>query len=299
MIAAMNADDEIFSDEPLVRRLLKLHAPDWAELQISRLQSSGTDNALYRLGETLLMRLPRRLSAISLLEKETVWLPQLTGLPLEVPKVRLAVCPSFEFEFGFTVFDWLDGDIAECQSLEDTEQAAQDMAQFLKALQVKSTVGAPVAGDCNHHRGVALSLLSTNTLEAIEGLADEIDVKAAKNIWHEACALPFQGKPAWLHGDLKSDNLIAREGRLSAVIDWGLCAVGDPAADNSVAWSWVEPEARDVFQSEMDLDESEWLRAKGWALYGAAIALNYYRGGKNEALCEQSRRTLMRLGLYL
>jgi hypothetical protein len=73
--------------------------------------------------------------------------------------------------------------------------------------------------------------------------------------------------------------------------------VGDPAADHAAAWAWVDPVARDAFRAALDLGAADWLRAQGWALYGAAIALAYYRGGGNETLCLQSRRTLARLGL--
>ena len=86
---------------------------------------------------------------------------------------------------------------------------------------------------------------------------------------------------------------------MSGVIDWGLSAVGDPAADYATAWFWIDPSARAAFRDHLDLDDSDWLRAKGWALYGAVIALSYYRGGRNESLCQQSRLTLSRLGLLL
>lgn len=100
-----------------------------------------------------------------------------------------------------------------------------------------------------------------------------------------------------MHGNIKADNLIARAGVLQGVIDWGLAAIGDPAADYASAWSWVDPRARNVFRDSLNLSEGDWLRAQGWALYGAVIALSYYCGSKNEALTLQSRLTLSRLDL--
>ncbi len=138
------------------------------------------------------------------------------------------------------------------------------------------------------------------SIEGAKGiLADEIDSKAAHLLWKRACALPLPQKSVWLHGDLKADNLLARDGRLHAVLDWGLAAVGDPAADYATAWVWIDPLARDHFRKALGLSDEDWLRAQGWALYGAVIALSYYRGGRNEALCRQCRLTLSRLGLFL
>ncbi len=133
--------------------------------------------------------------------------------------------------------------------------------------------------------------------QAIASLADEIDARAARALWEAAAAAPGPAAQVWLHGDLKADNLIARAGALAGVIDWGLAAVGDPAADHAAAWTWVDPAARDIFRAALDLGAADPLRAQGWALHGAAIALAFYRGGGNDALCRQSRRMRARLGL--
>jgi len=146
-------------------------------------------------------------------------------------------------------------------------------------------------------RGAALDALTQAMLPALDTTADEMDVRRARAMWDKACAAGLRRPPVWLHGDLKADNLIARGGDLRGVIDWGLSAVGDPAADYAAAWSWIDPTARAVFRDRLGRDDSDWHRAKGWALYGAVIALGHYRGGRNDALCRQSRSTLSRLGL--
>lgn len=293
----MEPNDEIPSDEMLVKRLIRDQAPELGAFPVSRLASSGTDNALYRLGDRLIVRLPRRRSAIPLLTKEIAWLPLFADLPLEVPRLRFHGYADTACEQLFAVVDWLDGSVAETKLLQEPTRAAIDLAMFLKALQSKGTANAPIAGTSNHHRGVALEDMTVNTCAAIEDLAEEIDVQRAFKLWDDACAQSVPKIPVWLHGDLKADNLLVRDGRLVAVIDWGLCAVGDPAADHAVAWTWVAPEARQVFRRELDLGETDWLRAQGWALYGAVIALSYYRGGRNEALSQQCRHTLTQLGL--
>jgi aminoglycoside phosphotransferase (APT) family kinase protein len=66
-------------------------------------------------------------------------------------------------------------------------------------------------------------------MAAIAALVDEIDSQAATEVWEEAIASTWNGSPVWVHGDLTASNLLVVDGRLSAVIDFGCSAVGDPA----------------------------------------------------------------------
>ncbi|MBE9637351.1 aminoglycoside phosphotransferase family protein [Salipiger mangrovisoli] len=293
----MDHPDEFALEDAAVARLLRAQAPGWAALPVRRIGSSGTDNAIYRLGERLCLRVPRRPSAVGLLANEMDWLPRLGSLPLEVPHLRLRGRGDTASVPDFAVFDWLEGGIASMAAIADWPEAARRLAAFLGALKKKDTRAAPRAGESNHRRGVALGDLSPVTRDCIDLLADEIDAARARRLWESACAAVFRGPAVWLHGDLKADNLIARDGALCGVIDWGLAAVGDPAVDCAAAWSWVAPSARDVFRDALNVDDAEWLRARGWALYAAVVALSHYRGGGNEALCRQSRQTLARLDL--
>jgi aminoglycoside phosphotransferase (APT) family kinase protein len=254
---------------------------------------------MFRLGDRLTFRIPRRASAAVLLSKELDWLPHLGGLPLDVPVLRFRGRANLGVDGDFGIFDWIEGQIASPENIADSHAAARMLATFLQALHRKHTRGAPPAGAENNRRGVELEKLAPVTLPAIDMLADEIDADRAHALWQAACTIACRQPPVWLHGDLKADNLIAKDGRLRGVIDWGLCAVGDPAADYAAAWSWVDPSARATFRDALGLDDNDWLRAEGWALYGAVIALSYYRGGRNEALCRQSRLTLSRLELLL
>jgi len=289
--------DDIAPEEAAIQRLLLKMTPQWADLPVRRLVSSGTDNAIYRIGDRLLLRFPRREVAVNLIDKELDWLPRFTNLPLDVPRLLFRGSAEFGLRCDFGIFEWMEGDIASPRNIANPAAAAVALADFLKALHRVDISGAPPAGELNHRRGVALEVLSSVTLPAIDVLADEIDAHAARQLWQRACATVHQGPPVWLHGDIKADNLIARGGQLTGVIDWGLCAVGDPAADYAAAWSWVDPSARDAFRMACVVSDADWLRAQGWALYGAVIALSYYRGGRNEVLCEQSRLTLSRLNM--
>ncbi|SHL56045.1 aminoglycoside phosphotransferase family protein [Roseibium suaedae] len=281
------------------RDLLVSYATDWAQLPIQDVASSGTDNALFRLGEDAVLRLPKRRSAVIPLEKEIGWLPRLQGLPLSVPVLLFHGSSKQDTGYDFGIFRWEPGRIAVPGEIAQPDQAAICLARFLRQLHLVDPQGAPEAGPGNHQRGVPLPLLTEAVLSSIDVLEDEIDVLAARKIWDKACAAVPVQRPVWIHGDLKADNMLAQDGRLTAVIDWGLAAVGDPAVDYAAAWTWIAPESRDLFRSECGLSEDDWSRARGWALYGAVIALSYYRGRSHEELCQQCRQTLKRLDLAL
>lgn len=282
-------------DEAQARVLLATCAPEWAQLDLRAVRSTGTDNAIFRLGESSVLRIPRRADAVALLEKELDWLPRLNALPLGIPVLHARGRSEQGQPFG--ILDWIAGRNATPDQIADPLEAARQLAACLGALQKIETRGAPAAGALNSRRGVPLADLHEVTSHAIDTVADEIDAPRAHALWENACAAAPAHAARWVHGDLKADNLIAQNGKLRGVIDWGLAAVGDPAADYAAAWSWVSPEARAAFRDRLGAPETDWLRARGWALYGAVIALSYYRGGRNEALCRQSRLTLSRLGL--
>jgi len=291
--------DDLPITPAVVARLLAEQAPGWASLPRRRHRSTGTDNAIFRLGDRAQLRLPRRAPAIPALEKELDWLPRLRPLPLAVPTVLARGRVAADPPFSFGILDWMAGEIALPTRIANWPQAARTLAGFLRGLHRIDTSGAPLAGPANSRRGVALPSLGDVTLPAIVALADEIDTARALALWDSACAEDFTQPPVWLHGDLKADNLIARDGALVGVIDWGLAAVGDPAADYAAVWSWLDPSARHEFRTALGLSDNDWRRGQGWALYGAVIALSFYRGGRNEALCRLSRLTLGRLGLLL
>lgn len=295
-------DDGVRSDETLARRLLVRHAPYLADQPVRAVASDGTDNAMYRVGDRLAMRLPRRLSAIRLLEKEALILPRLDHLPLALPQPQKLFPASLDFPHPWSLVRWIEGSPAHMDALEDPGDAGRALAKCLAALRATDAEKAPLAGAANHRRGVPLIDIADQTLSCISALADEIDATQARAILRKALASPHEGPPVWLHGDLKADNMLTRNGRLVAVIDWGLAAAGDPAVDLAPAWTWLDQTGAEAFQTSTDLPESYWHRAKAWALYSAVIALEYYRETperpcRNPALCATSRATLTRLGL--
>ncbi len=208
-------DDDLPPSEAVLHRLLREQAPDWAGLPIRPVVSSGTDNALFRIGDRTVLRLPRRASAVPLLAKELDWLPRLRGLPLAVPRLRLRGRVDLGLPCEFGLFDWMEGRIASPDAIADPAAAARALAGFLQSLQSIPSEGAPLAGERNSRRGVPLAELSDRTHPAIEAVADEIDAPRAHILWERACCERYMGPSVWLHGDLKADNLLARDGVLA------------------------------------------------------------------------------------
>ena len=279
--------DEIDTDANLVRRLLQSQHPQWAELPIERVASAGTDNAMYRLGDDLVVRLPRIHWAIEAITKEHVWLPRLAPrLPLAVPSVVAIGTPDPTFPHPWGISRWLPGELATLDRLDDPIRAARDLATFVRALRRIDATGGP-----RHPRGGPVRYADAAVRKAIAALHGEVDADALREAWARALAAPdYDGPPVWFHGDLACLNLIARDGVLSGVIDWGTCGVGDPAIDALIAWSLFPPDARRVYRDALDIDDAAWARGKGWALTGV-IGIPYYRD-TNPALVADKIRAI-------
>ncbi|MHA7901327.1 MAG: aminoglycoside phosphotransferase family protein [Henriciella sp.] len=278
--------------EDLARTLVDAQFPDYAELPIRAVASGGTDNAIFRLGAHLSVRLPKREDAVGQIEKEQLWLPRLAPLPLRIPTPVQLGAPSAAFPFPWSIYDWCPGVPLSQAQVTDWSRLARHLAQFLLALRAKGTHGAPQAGAQNHFRGVALAKRDALTQAALTGISDLYPAAEMQAIWHSALEAPkFRGGPVWLHGDLQGGNLLIENGLLAAVIDFGLCGVGDPAMDLVVAWSVLPDSVRQVFRQEIGADDAAWARGRGWALSVAAIALDYYRD-RNPALSAISKQTI-------
>ena len=290
-VPTMHTDEEA-TDAELVRRLLSAQFPSWAELRIEPVLPAGTDNAIYRLGDDMCVRLPRLQSKTLPLEKELRWLPEIAPLlPLEVP-VPLAVGePAEGFPFRWSVYRWLDGTPASTDRIADLHQAANELAGFLIALQRLDATGGPPPGQHNAFRGVPLSARDKAMRASINSLGGAVDRAAVVSAWEAALdASEWERRPVWIHGDLDLRNLLVKGGRLSAVIDFGCLGIGDPACDVALAWKVLAGDARDVFRTALHVDQSTWIRAQGWVLSQALMALSYYTVETNAVLVREARR---------
>jgi aminoglycoside phosphotransferase (APT) family kinase protein len=285
--------DEIETSVSLVARLLTTQFPQWADLPVAPVPSAGTDNALYRLGADMLVRLPRIHWAIEQVDKEHQWLPRLAPfLPLAIPAPLAKGQPGEGYPWHWSVYRRLEGENATTARIADQRQTATDLAQFIAALQRIDATGGPPPGSHNSYRGEPLVMRDTRTRDAIATLRGALDADAVTAVWDSAVEAPaWQGTPVWLHGDLQSGNLLAAQGRLSAVIDFGCLGVGDPACDVMAAWIYLSAETRDVFREALQVDNATWARGRGWALSVGLIALPYYQD-TNPALAGIARRAI-------
>jgi aminoglycoside phosphotransferase (APT) family kinase protein len=269
---------EVATDASLVRRLLVAQFPRWADLPIEPVSSAGTDNALYRLGDDMAVRLPRIEWATWQVNKEHTWLPRLAPhLPLAVPVPLAKGSPGEGYPWHWSIYPWLAGQDVTIGRLADPRQAATDLARFIAALWRIDPSGGPHPGEHNFGRGVPLAGRDSHTREAIRALQGMLDADAVTAVWDASLQAPaWHGPPVWIHGDVSAGNLLAVHGRLSAVIDFGGLGVGDPACDLMIAWTLFSGESREAFRAALSVDDTMWARGRGWALSWALIFIPYY-----------------------
>jgi len=271
--------DQIDTDEALVRRLLAGQFPHWADLRVTAVPSSGTENAIYRLGDEMAVRLPHRSETGDQIEKLDRWLPRLgPHLPLSIPEPLARGVPSDEYPAAWSIARWLDGEEASLARLTEPTNAARTLAAFVRALIAIDTTGGPAPGRHNFWRGAPLTALDEMTRTCIRQSKGLVDTEAVTKAWEQDLAAPvWDGPPTWLHGDLAPDNLLLVDGRLSSVIDWGGLAVGDPATELLPAWNLFGGASRTAYREALGFDDATWARGRGLALATAIIALPYYR----------------------
>ncbi len=274
-------DDELETSVDLVRDLLGAQFPDWADLPLQAVVSTGTANAMFRLGDELVVRLPLRPGTEASVRKEHRWLPELAShLPVAVPVPVAVGTPAERYPMPWSILRWFDGADGTTGSFDD-EQTAAELGAFVRKLHgIEAPVEEPDAlpGSSPSDRGGPLAWRDRVVRQSAEAARHMTDVDAVLAVWDEALAAPAWDQPGrWIQGDIASGNLIYRDGRLAAVIDWPAMAVGDPSADLIVAWEMFGPGSRETFRSEMPLvDDAMWARGRGWAISTAVLCLPYY-----------------------
>ena len=280
-------DGEIELDSEAVRRLVASQFPRLAELPVTRVDSTGTVNGIYRLGAELYARLPRMASFANDLERELRLLPRVAAhVSLQVPEAVATGHPAADYPFTWAIYRWIRGQPYADQLVDDESRAAQDLARFVTQLREMDTSGAPRTGRA------PLRELDDSTRAAIEAAGDQIDAAAAAAAWQGALDSPaWEGSPVWIHTDLLRPNLLVTGGRIGAVLDFGGVGIGDPAADVIAAWSVFGSAGRLAYRAALDVDDSTWDRARGYALHQAALIIPYYRD-TNPRFVETARRTI-------
>ncbi len=286
-------EDEVDIDAELVGRLVAEQFPELADLTISSTRSTGTVNAIYRIGDHLYARLPRMQQWAQDLNREWHWLPKLAPhLSLRVPEPVGMGHATSSYPFSWAIYGWIDGQPYADELVDDERQAARDLAQFVVELRTMDPVVAAPPVDAPRTGRKPLRQLDAVTRESIESARGVIDGDAATAAWERALEGPaWKGTPVWIHTDLLRPNLLVHEGRLAAVIDFGGVGVGDPAADVIAAWSVFSHTGRAVFRDALDVDDATWNRARGFALHQAAMIIPYY-AGTNPRFAAMAKRTV-------
>lgn len=276
--------DELEIDEALVRRLVADQFPEWSDLPLSLVEPMGTVNAIYRLGDALCVRLPRREGPTDPRSKEFEWLPRLAPLlPVAIPVPVAQGVPAAGYPWFWEIHTWVEGDTVPVEEIDGIE-AARDLAALVGTMQRLDPAGAPPG------RGIPLAERDREIRYWLQRFEGDPIVNAE---WKRALAAPpWKGSPVWHHGDLDARNWLVREGRISGVIDWGGMGIGDPACDVMVAWKLHSPEARDAFREALAVDDATWERARGWAMSQAVAILAYYTPANNEVLYREAEEWL-------
>lgn len=267
--------NKIIIDTALVRSLIDKQFPEWSHLSIEPVKNSGWDNRTFHLGTEMLIRMPSAAEYAGQAEKEQTWLPKLAPhLPLPIPTPIALGKPEDLYPWIWSINLWLPGNPAAIPEIDDLSQFAVQLAEFLKALQSIDASNGPLAGPQSFYRGGGIAVYDAETQQAIELLKNDIDVPLAIEIWETALSTKWQTEPVWVHGDISAGNLLVSNGQLSAVIDFGQLAVGDPACDLAIAWVFFEEKSREAFFQTLQLDKDTVARGRAWALWKALILVS-------------------------
>ncbi len=261
----------------LAQQLIHEQFPQWSGLSLDPVASAGTDNALFRLGEQMVLRLPYRAFSLTAADKEKIWLPILgPALTLKVPIPIAQGKPTPEYPFDWAIYPWLEGEDLWHTAAIDLKQLAVDIGKFVVELRQIRPAENLGYGKHNFYRGGPLIHSDKPVRDAIAACGERIDQQRITSIWQHVLAQPTAEADYWIHGDLHPGNLLAHDGKLSAVIDFGLLGVGDPACDLMPAWNLLDEASRVHFKALTGIDEACWIRGQGWALRQALMALPYY-----------------------
>ncbi len=269
-------------DEALVRRLLASQFPEWCDLPLRLVRAGGNDHRIFRLGDSLSVRLPAAPVYVPQVRKEQAWLPRLApGLPLQIPTVAGMGEPSDLFPAPWSVYGWIAGEPASVAPVADWASFAADLAAFLVRLRSVDATDAPPPGPHSAFRGGPLEHWD-DEMAAILNRVHGRERDVARAIWRDALSVPSAGPPVWFHGDVSLNNLLVRDGALGAVIDFGCSGAGDPACDTVFRWTSRHAAARARSRRDYDVDEDTWARGRGWALWKALIMITNKPPGQAE-----------------
>ncbi|GAB3923760.1 aminoglycoside phosphotransferase family protein [Kribbella albertanoniae] len=283
-------------DTLLVRELLVAQFPRWAALPLEPVDSSGLVNAIFRLGSDLSVRLPLRPSTTDMVQREQAKLAALAPfLPVAIPSVEAIGSPTGAYPGEWSIHRWLSGTTPSPDTLAHPRVLAADLAVFVDALRRVDLPDRTPAYPGERRTRASMVSMDSSTREAIAELDGLIDARAALASWEESLAAPYDGREVWVHSDLTPGNLlVSAEGRLTAVLDFETCGVGDPSCDLFPAWHLLPANVHDEFRTALDVDDATWLRGRGRVLSQAVIVLRHHRD-TNPALASYALHAIGRV----
>lgn len=258
-------DAEVMVDGSLVENLVRLQHPDLIRGSI-RLVSTGFDNSIWRLGDDLVVRIPRRRVAVQLLENEQRWLPGLASrLPLKVSTPLRIGQPSETYPWPWTISQWIEGSPGNEVDSIVLSRAATPFGEFLRALHGDAPADAPI----NPFRSVPLLANDLSVRTRIQEFRGAGIPAEALSVWEMSLnADGWRGAPQWIHGDPHPANLIFDDARLVGVIDFGDLCAGDPATDLAGGLLALPFESIEAFLGAYGaVDDALLRRTLGWAVH--------------------------------
>lgn len=295
--AGMHPDQHVVTVD-IVRALLRTQFPAWAALPIEAVDSQGTVNAIFRVGDGHTARFPlvgtdpASLAADLVAEQAT--LADFAAVsPVPAPRPVAVGAPGAGYPLPWSMQTWIDGVVADPVSTAGSIALAADLAQLITTLR-----SAPV-GDRRFRgwgRGDALAPFDAYVRECLLRSRDipGIDVEALSAVWNEVRELPKPDTFVMSHTDLIPGNLLLAGDRLAGVLDTGDFSPADPALDLVVAWHLFDAPARAVLRSAVGATDEEWQRGRAWALI-QAVGLAWYYADTNPRMAALGRSTLARV----
>lgn len=260
--------DKVKIDIQLVQKLIAEQFPQWESLAIRPVAQSGWDNRTFHLSEEMVIRLPSDKAYEPQINKEYQWLPWLSKqLSFEITQPIALGKPSKAYPLHWSINRWIEGESVSKENIHDKKEFAEALGKCLKEFQSLDATGGPLAGAHNFYRGSSLKAYDNEMQLAILKIKNAHEQRIAASLWQRALSSEWGLNPVWVHGDIAVGNILVRNGKLYAIIDFGQLAVGDPACDLVIAWNFFSIDEREVFKNAVQLDNETWMRALGWALW--------------------------------
>ena len=263
-------------DENLVKNLIESGFPKYSNLSITPVKQQGHDNRTFHLGNEMLIRVPSSKRYAKKVSKEQEWLPKISpNVSFKIPKPIHIGKPSKDYPYNWSIYEWIPGESLNLLPKDkvNLEEVAKKLAKFIKELHKIDVSGAPKAGKSTFYRGCSPKFYDDDTRNYLDKLRNIIDYPKALKIWENAINSEWEKNPVWIHGDLAIGNILIKDNKVNAIIDFSGMAIGDPACDIVLYWNLFDKGSKDIFRSELDLDKDTWNRARGWALWKASFEI--------------------------